>query len=63
MKERSQDPVNISISRTHQPDDLQIGSIKEDQIKSYAGRKGVAVEKAETWLGANLAYDNNAPAK
>jgi len=42
---------------------FSVGSIKEDQIKSYAGRKGVAVEKAETWLGANLAYDNNAPAK
>lgn len=33
-----------------------IGEINEDQIISYAGRKGVEKEEAEQWLSANLSY-------
>ncbi len=33
-----------------------IGKIQKDQVEDYAKRKGMAFEKAERWLGANLAY-------
>ena len=33
-----------------------LGKIGEDQVASYAGRKGVAVKQAERWLSPNLAY-------
>ncbi|MGM0932754.1 MAG: vitamin B12 dependent-methionine synthase activation domain-containing protein [Bacteroidota bacterium] len=32
-----------------------LGKIKEDQVKDYARRKGVSVEKAEKWLNPNIA--------
>ncbi|MDR9457951.1 MAG: methionine synthase [Salegentibacter sp.] len=32
-----------------------LGKIKEDQVKDYAMRKGVSVEKAEKWLNPNIA--------
>ncbi len=34
-----------------------LGSIRRDQVIDYAERKGWSIEEAETWLGANLAYD------
>lgn len=33
-----------------------LGKIGEDQVKSYAARKGVSKEQAERWLSPNLAY-------
>jgi 5-methyltetrahydrofolate--homocysteine methyltransferase len=33
-----------------------LGKIGEDQVKSYAARKGVPEEQAEKWLSPNLAY-------
>ena len=36
---------------------FNVGRITRDQLESYAGRKGVALEEAERWLSSNLAYD------
>jgi 5-methyltetrahydrofolate--homocysteine methyltransferase len=36
---------------------FSVGRIGEDQIVSYARRKGVSVESVERWLGSNLAYE------
>ncbi|MGZ4057162.1 MAG: methionine synthase, partial [Bacteroidia bacterium] len=33
-----------------------IGRIQKDQVEDYAKRKGMALDKAERWLGPNLAY-------
>lgn len=33
-----------------------LGKIGEDQVQSYAARKGVSKEQAEKWLSPNLAY-------
>ncbi len=33
-----------------------LGKIGEDQVESYAQRKGVSKEQAERWLSSNLAY-------
>jgi 5-methyltetrahydrofolate--homocysteine methyltransferase len=33
-----------------------IGKIQKDQVEDYAKRKGMALDKAERWLGPNLAY-------
>jgi 5-methyltetrahydrofolate--homocysteine methyltransferase len=33
-----------------------IGKISKDQVEDYARRKGMALDKAERWLGPNLAY-------
>lgn len=32
-----------------------LGKIKEDQVKDYASRKGIALEKAQKWLSPNIA--------
>ena len=32
-----------------------LGKIKEDQLKDYAERKGISLEKAKKWLNPNLA--------
>ena len=37
-----------------------VGKIDRDQLKSYAGRKGISVAEAERWLSPNLGYDPNA---
>jgi len=37
-----------------------VGKIDRDQLKSYAGRKGLSVAEAERWLSPNLGYDPNA---
>ncbi len=34
-----------------------VGKVGEDQVKSYAERKGVSMEQAERWLAPNLGYD------
>ena len=34
-----------------------VGRIGEDQILSYARRKGQSIEEVERWLGSNLAYE------
>jgi 5-methyltetrahydrofolate--homocysteine methyltransferase len=34
-----------------------VGRIGEDQVSSYARRKGVAVDEVERWLGSTLAYE------
>ena len=34
-----------------------VGPVGQDQVERYAARKGVSVDEAERWLGANLAYD------
>jgi 5-methyltetrahydrofolate--homocysteine methyltransferase len=34
-----------------------LGKIGEDQVESYANRKGISKEQAERWLSPNLAYD------
>ncbi len=31
-----------------------LGKIKEDQVKDFADRKGIAIEKAERWLSPNI---------
>ena len=36
---------------------FSVGRIGEDQILSYAGRKGRALDEVERWLGSNLAYE------
>ena len=36
---------------------FNLGRIGRDQIEDYAGRKGISVEEAETWLAPNLGYD------
>ena len=33
-----------------------IGKISKDQVEEYAIRKGMSLDKAERWLGPNLAY-------
>ena len=33
-----------------------VGKIQGDQLEDYAKRKGMALDKAERWLGPNLAY-------
>jgi len=33
-----------------------IGKIAKDQVEDYAKRKGMALDKAERWLGPNLGY-------
>ena len=34
-----------------------LGKIKEDQVKDYAERKGITIEKALKWLAPNIADD------
>ena len=34
-----------------------VGRIGEDQIASYAKRKGQSIEQVERWLTTNLAYE------
>lgn len=34
-----------------------LGKIKEDQVKDFADRKGIAVEEATRWLAPNIAED------
>jgi 5-methyltetrahydrofolate--homocysteine methyltransferase len=36
---------------------FSLGKIDRDQVKDYAGRKGMTVEAIERWLGQNLNYD------
>ena len=36
---------------------FNVGLVGQDQVECYAARKGVSVDEAEHWLGANLAYD------
>jgi len=33
-----------------------LGKIEEDQVESYAARKGISKQQAERWLSPNLAY-------
>jgi 5-methyltetrahydrofolate--homocysteine methyltransferase len=35
---------------------FSLGKLGRDQVEDYAGRKGLAVEEAERWLGPNLGY-------
>jgi 5-methyltetrahydrofolate--homocysteine methyltransferase len=35
---------------------FNIGRLGRDQVEDYAARKGISVEQAERWLGANLGY-------
>jgi 5-methyltetrahydrofolate--homocysteine methyltransferase len=37
-------------------DYFNVGNITKDQVKDYAGRKGMSVEEVEKWLGSNLGY-------
>jgi 5-methyltetrahydrofolate--homocysteine methyltransferase len=37
---------------------FSVGRVGEDQIASYARRKGCSIEEAERWLSANLAYES-----
>jgi 5-methyltetrahydrofolate--homocysteine methyltransferase len=34
-----------------------VGKLGRDQVAEYAGRKGMALEEAEKWLGPYLDYD------
>ncbi|NER12521.1 methionine synthase [Leptobacterium flavescens] len=34
-----------------------LGKIKEDQLKDYAGRRGISVDEARKWLNPNLASE------
>jgi 5-methyltetrahydrofolate--homocysteine methyltransferase len=34
-----------------------VGRLGEDQIASYAKRKGESIEQVERWLTTNLAYE------
>src|SRR5690606_11439377 len=34
-----------------------LGKIEEDQVESYAARKGISKQQAERWLSPNLAYN------
>ncbi|MCL6269828.1 methionine synthase [Sansalvadorimonas sp. 2012CJ34-2] len=34
-----------------------VGKIQQDQVKSYAGRKGISLQEAERWLMPNLDYE------
>jgi 5-methyltetrahydrofolate--homocysteine methyltransferase len=36
---------------------FMVGRLGEDQVTDYARRKGMTVEEAERWVGANLAYE------
>jgi len=36
---------------------FSLGKIDRDQVKDYAGRKGMTVQEVERWLGQNLNYD------
>ncbi len=40
-----------------------VGRIGEDQLRDYAGRKGMTVEEAERWLAPSLAYRPGAKAR
>ncbi|MCZ6792746.1 MAG: methionine synthase [Planctomycetota bacterium] len=33
-----------------------LGPVGRDQVEDYAGRKGISLEEAETWLASNLSY-------
>jgi 5-methyltetrahydrofolate--homocysteine methyltransferase len=35
-----------------------VGRLGEDQIASYAKRKGQSIEQVERWLTSNLAYES-----
>ncbi len=37
-----------------------VGKVDQDQVESYAARKGITREEAERWLAPNLGYDPNA---
>jgi 5-methyltetrahydrofolate--homocysteine methyltransferase len=39
---------------------FMVGRVGEDQVRSYASRKGIPLEEAERWLAQNLAYDPRA---
>merc|ERR1719484_382794 len=39
---------------------FQVGKVCKDQITDYAGRKGMAVEEVERWMGPYLGYDDKA---
>jgi 5-methyltetrahydrofolate--homocysteine methyltransferase len=36
---------------------FNVGRLGEDQIASYAKRKGESIEAAERWLTPNLSYE------
>ena len=36
---------------------FNVGRIGQDQVESYAGRRGKTVEEVEKWLSPNLAYE------
>jgi len=36
---------------------FSVGRLGRDQGEDYAGRKGLAIEEAERWLGPNLGYE------
>ena len=36
---------------------FNVGKVARDQVEDYARRRGLAIEAAERWLSANLAYD------
>lgn len=38
-----------------------LGKIGEDQVESYAARKGITLEQAQRWLSPNLAYSPQKP--
>jgi 5-methyltetrahydrofolate--homocysteine methyltransferase len=38
-----------------------LGKIGEDQVESYAARKGITLEQAQRWLSPNLAYTPQKP--
>ena len=39
-----------------------VGKVGRDQVRSYAGRKGMSIEEAERWLAPNLGYESGAAA-
>ena len=39
---------------------FSVGRLGEDQIASYARRKGQSLEEVERWLSSSLAYDRRA---
>lgn len=37
-----------------------VGKVGQDQVESYARRKGISLAQAERWLGPNLGYEDTA---